>query len=342
MNMTTQQTKRITIQHIADRADVSISTVSRVLSGSAGVKESKRAAVMRAVDDLDYRPNLFARGLASGNSMSIGILTQRFGSPFYDGILRGIISGLDGSGYSPLVADGEWRVDTERRSLQTLLDRRVDGVILLGPQITGQEMIDLRARLPIFVVGRRIEQLEACCLTLDNYKAGYEATKFLIDHGHRQIAHITGLEAESKFSDAARRLDGYRDALRDAGVTPVPELVVEGNFLTQSGVLAVETLFSRGKPFSAIFAANDQMAIGARLGLFRRNIRVPDDISMIGLDDQPMSAYMLPPLTTIRQPAEEMGHIAADIMLKQLNDEPFTLPKLSTDLIIRESVRHVF
>jgi LacI family transcriptional regulator len=123
---------------------------------------------------------------------------------------------------------------------------------------------------------------------------------------------------------------------------PDPDIIVEGNFLNQSGLLAVETLFSRGKPFSAIFAANDQMATGAILGLHRRGVRVPDDVSIIGLDDQPMSAYTIPPLTTIRQPAEEMGHIAAKTMLKLLVDEPCNVPKLSTSLIVRESVKHVF
>ena len=338
----TLQKKRITIQHIADQAGVSISTVSRVLSGSAGVKEGKRQAVLSAADKLNYRPNLFARGLASGQSMSIGILTQRFGSPFYDGILRGIIAGLDESKYSPLVADGQWRKDVERQALQTLLDRHVDGIILLGPQISAEELIKLEARLPLFVVGRHVEQLEDFCLTLDNYEAGYQATQFLIDRGHRQIAHITGRMAESTFSDASYRLAGYRAALQDAGIMPDPDMIVEGNFLNQSGLLAVETLFSRGKPFSAIFAANDQMATGAILGLHRRGVRVPDDVSIIGLDDQPMSAYTIPPLTTIRQPAEEMGHIAAKTMLKLLVDEPCNVPKLSTSLIVRESVKHVF
>jgi LacI family transcriptional regulator len=117
-----------------------------------------------------------------------------------------------------------------------------------------------------------------------------------------------------------------------------PELIVEGNFRRQSGVLAVETLISQGQNFSAIFAANDQMAFGARLALFRRGIRVPDDVSLVGFDDQPDSAYMTPPLTTVRQPAEAIGETAAQALLQTLKGEPFQIPQLATELIIRESV----
>ncbi|MCO5206895.1 MAG: substrate-binding domain-containing protein [Anaerolineae bacterium] len=340
--MTTQQ-KHVTIQHIAERAGVSISTVSRVFNDSAGVKESKRQAVMDAAAALDYRPNLFAQGLASGQSMSVGVLTQNFGSAFYDGILRGIIAGLDNSNYAPLFADGRWRLDIEERALQTLLDRRVDGLILVGPQQSADLLKQLAQKMPIVIISRIVEGFEKFCLTVDNYDAGYRATKYLLDRGHHQIAHITGVLSESRvLRDAADRFAGYRDALLDAGLEPDPDLIVEGNFRTQSGLLAIETLLSRGRPFSALFVANDQMASGVRLGLYRRGIRVPDDIALIGFDDQPHSAYMIPPLTTIRQPAEEMGSIAAEAILNQLDDKPFSLPTMSAELIIRESVKSIY
>ncbi|MCO5189801.1 MAG: LacI family DNA-binding transcriptional regulator [Anaerolineae bacterium] len=340
--MTTQQ-KHVTIQHIAERAGVSISTVSRVFNDSAGVKESKRQAVMDAAAALDYRPNLFAQGLASGQSMSVGVLTQNFGSAFYDGILRGIIAGLDNSNYAPLFADGRWRLDIEERALQTLLDRRVDGLILVGPQQSADLLKQLAQKMPIVIISRIVEGFEKFCLIVDNYDAGYRATKYLLDRGHHQIAHITGVLSESRvLRDAADRFAGYRDALLDVGLEPDPDLIVEGNFRTQSGLLAIETLLSRGRPFSALFVANDQMASGVRLGLYRRGIRVPDDIALIGFDDQPHSAYMIPPLTTIRQPAEEMGSIAAEAILNQLDDKPFSLPTMSAELIIRESVKSIY
>jgi LacI family transcriptional regulator len=336
------QRARITIQDIADQAEVSISTVSRVLSGNASVSERKRHAVLAAVEELNYRPNLFAQGLASGQSMSIGVLTQNFGSAFYDAILRGIIAGVEKSNYSPLFADGRWRPDVERRALQTLLNRRIDALILLGTQLDATELIDLKQQMPLVIVSRSVAGIEQNCLVVDNYDASFRATTYLLDRGHRHIAHITGALSESNvLRDGAQRLAGYQDALRAAGLEPTPELVVEGSFRSQSGLLAVETLLTRGKPFSAIFAANDQMATGARLGLHRRGIRVPDDVSLIGFDDQPHSAYMTPPLTTVRQPAEEMGLIAAQAVLNQLNDKSFTLQTMSAELIVRESVKHI-
>lgn len=337
------QRERVTIQDIADQAGVSISTVSRVLSGNAGVTELKRQAVLAAVDDLNYRPNHFAQGLASGQSMSIGVLTQNFGSAFYDAILHGIIAGVEKTSYSPLFADGRWRPDIERRSLQTLLNRRIDALILLGTQLDVVELQELKQQMPLVIVSRSVAGIEQNCLVVDNYAASFRATTYLIDRGHRHIAHITGSLSESNvLLDGAQRLMGYQDALREAGIEVTPELIVEGSFRSQSGLLAVETLLTRGKPFSAIFAANDQMATGARLGLYRRGIRVPDDVSLIGFDDQPHSAYMTPPLTTVRQPAEEMGLLAAQAVLEQLDGKPFALPMLSAELIMRESVNHIY
>ena len=184
-------------------------------------------------------------------------------------------------------------------------------------------------------MARQLPELPERCVYVDNFQAAYQATRYLIEAGHEEIAHITGIMAQP---DGVARRDGYLQALQDAGLDPDPALVVEGNFWRQSGVLAVETLLVRGRVFSAIFAANDQMAFGARLALFRRGIRVPDDVSIVGFDDQPDSAYMTPPLTTIRQPAVEMGETAAQFLLHILKGKPYEKPALSTELIIRESV----
>jgi LacI family transcriptional regulator len=126
-------------------------------------------------------------------------------------------------------------------------------------------------------------------------------------------------------------------ALEDAGVDIIRGLIVEGNFRRQSGVLAVETLLSRGISFSAIFAANDQMAYGIRLGLYRRGIRVPEDLSLVGFDDEPAASFMIPPLTTVRQPAEELGREAAEVLLARLREETVCIPKLEAELVVRES-----
>jgi LacI family transcriptional regulator len=330
-----EQNRKVTIQDIAEKANVSKSTVSRVLTSATPVADDKRAAVLQAMDELNYRPNIFARGLASGQSLTIGVLTQNFGSPFYDTILRGILQGLNSSGYSAIFTDGRWQAEVEEEALQTLLGRQVDGVIIVGGYSQGPALARVAEQLPLIVVGRRLRELPDRCLWVDNFEAAYDVTRYLLDAGHRSIAHIAGPQSHQ---DAADRYRGYAYALRDAGVPENKELVVEGDFRSQSGLMAVEMLLTRGETFSAIFAANDQMALGARLALHRRGIRVPQDVSLVGFDNQDDGAYMIPPLTTVNQPAVEMGDTAARAMLRLLKDKSIELPVFGTELILRESV----
>jgi LacI family transcriptional regulator len=324
----------VTISDIARRADVSIATVSRALRGTSYVTEEKRQAVLKAAEELNYQPNVFARGLASGQSMAVGVLTQNFGTPFYDAILQGVVRGLRGTHYSPFFADGQWQPDTERNAVTAMMQRQIDGLIILGGFLTPGELSQLAAQLPLVVVARRVTDLEENCLYVDNVQGGYEATKHLIELGHRRIAHISG---RADHQDAVDRQQGYIKALQEAGIEPQEELIVAGTFRRQSGVLAIDTLLSRGLPFSAIFVANDQMAYGARLNLYRRGIRVPEDISLVGFDDESAAAYMIPPLTTVRQPAVELGMVATQIILDRLDSKTVTIPELKAELIVRES-----
>ncbi|MCA9989192.1 MAG: LacI family DNA-binding transcriptional regulator [Anaerolineales bacterium] len=330
---------KVTIREIAENANVSTSTVSRVLRNSAPVDPEKRDAVLRAVLELDYRPNIFAQSLASGQSMTIGVLTQNFGSPFYDGILQGILLGMEGTDYWPLFVDGRWQPAIERQGLQFLLERRVDGIIIIGGQTPEALLAEIATRTPLLVVARELTTMPSRSLFVDNYNAAYQLTRYLLEMGHREIAHISAeVVYDETVNDIHQRLLGYQAALQDAGIEPDPSLIVKGNLLQQSGLLAVEMLFTRGRPFSAIFAANDQMAFGARLGLYRRNIRVPEDISLVGFDDESSAAYMVPPLTTARQPAAAMGQAAAAAMLALLNGNTVELPNFQAELIVRESV----
>ena len=331
--------KKITIEDIAQQANVSISTVSRVLRKSSGVTAKKREAVLHAVAELDYRPNVFAQSLASGQSMTIGVITQNFGSPFYDGILNGILQGLEGTAYSPLFADGRWDKTIEQRAMQTFTDRRVDGLIFVGGQLSESFLAEVGQKIPIIVVARELASMNGNCIYADNFKAAYELTRYLLDMGHRNIAHITAkMHYQETVTDVEQRFNGYQQAMADAGLLPEPHLIVAGDLRQQSGALAVEMLLMQKQPFSAIFAANDQMAIGARLGLYRRGIRVPDDVSLVGFDDETTVAFMIPPLTTVRQPAVDMGQAAAAAILDLINEKVPTIRKFEPKLIMRESV----
>ncbi|MEP6985495.1 MAG: LacI family DNA-binding transcriptional regulator [Chloroflexota bacterium] len=327
--------KRTTIGDIAKRSGVSISTVSRVLNQTAPVADETRQAVLKAISDLNYKPNLFAQALAGGQTRTIGVLTQNLGSHLYDVILHGILRGINSSHYSSIFADGSWQADREINALQTLFARQIDGLVILGGIAPEEVLIEIASQVPLIIIGRDIAALSGQCLRFDDFQAAYDATQYLIRARHQRIVHITGLLSHN---DAIERRNGYLQALKDAHIEPDPELIIEGDFLESSGAMAVEMLLMRGRVFSAIFAANDQMAYGARLTLHRHGLRVPEDVSIVGFDDLGYSAYMIPPLTSVARQSLEIGEIAAQALISLIKGEPFTLPEIQSTLSIRESV----
>lgn len=324
----------VTLSHVAREAGVSPSTVSRVINGTARVTPEKERAVYEAIRRLGYRPNLIAQGLARGKSMSVGVITQDVASPYYGEVIKGIEQGFNGSPYYPIFASGHWRPDAEREAFKVLSGRKIDALIAMGGLLPDAELLEMAARLPMVVIGRVVPGLEGNCLHTDQVQGAYEATRHLIDLGHRRIAHIAGPLYQQ---DARDRLEGYRRALSDAGLNFDPRLVIEGDYHEPSGLMAVEALLSRGALFTAIFSSNDQMAYGARLALYRRGIQVPGEISLVGFDDLPSSSYTTPPLTTVAQPTLEFGREAARAILAKLEGRPYALPPLANRLIIRES-----
>jgi LacI family transcriptional regulator len=290
---------------------------------------------LKAIEELNYRPNVIAQGLARGQSMTIGVVTQAISSPFYGEALAGVEEGLEGSGYHALFASGHWRVDEEREALSMLTSRRVDAIILTGSSIPDSELQQLSKTLPVVIVGRTVTGLESNCISVDNRVSGSLGIQHLISLGHRQIAYVSGTATIQ--DDATERLEAYHQTLKDAGITYDPNLVVEGDYQERSGLFGVETLFARGAIFTAIACANDQSAYGVRLALHRRGIRVPDDVSLIGFDDLQVSAYTTPPLTTVRQPIVEMGRLASRMALSILRGTAIKPCVVHGELVIRES-----
>ncbi|GGS07886.1 LacI family DNA-binding transcriptional regulator [Deinococcus sedimenti] len=331
-------TRNVTIRDIAREAGVSISTVSRALNGQVPVAPDKRQRVLDATRRLGYEPNAAAQGLVRGRSMTVGILTQDIASPFYSEVSRGIDVELAGSGYQPIFVNGHWEIQDEAAAITALTRRQVDALIVLGGRLEASQLRDLHARMPLVVVGRQVPGLDGACLSVDNVQGAFLATTHLIQLGHRRIAHVAGIPSQR---DAVDRLEGYRLALAAAGLPFDPALVFEGDFHEGSGILAVEHWLGRAAPFTAVFAANDQMAYGVGLGLYRRGLRVPEDVSLVGFDDLPGSQFTLPPLTSVHHPAREMGELAARHLLARLNDPDAAveLPHLPITLSVRESVR---
>lgn len=327
-----------TLHEVARIAGVSPSTVSRILNGTARVSEDKRKAVEAAIANLSYKPNLLAQGLKKGRAMTIGILTQDLASPFFTEALMGVEAALNGTGYAPLIVSGHWHADEEAERVELLMARRVDGIVILSGSLSDKQIAGFAQRLPIVATGRRLDSGQARGIALDQLEGARLATDYLLELGHRQIAFIAGLPDHD---DARSRLAGYRAGLEAAGIAFNPALIVQGNFQESGGLLAVNELLESHQRFTAIFCANDQTAYGARLALYRRGIRVPEDISLIGFDDLPNSNYTTPPLTTVRQPVYEMGKLAAHTVLQLLADELPLLPSLPLDLVVRESARRI-
>jgi LacI family transcriptional regulator len=325
---------KVTLQSVAERAGVSPSTVSRILNGTAVVSAEKRAAVDEAVAKLGFVPNPVARGLAGGRTLSIGVVSQAIDSPFYGAALRGIEMELDAVGYSPLFMSGNWHAEEEARCIDVLRSRRVDGLIVLTGRLADAALRTLARQLPVVVTGRSLKSSNLLSMDVDNREGARQATQHLIDLGHRRIAFIGG---DPEHPDAIDRQQGYRSAIEAAGLRFDPTLALQGNFSEHSGLLAVERLMDSRARFSAVFAANDQMAIGAALGLHRRGRRVPDDVSLVGFDDLAGSVYMVPPLTTVHNPIQEIGQLAARAMLTLLAGERPEVEVPAPRLIVRES-----
>ncbi|MEK8034060.1 LacI family DNA-binding transcriptional regulator [Ideonella sp. DXS29W] len=328
----------ITILEVARRAGVSPSTVSRVVNGSAGVSERKRLAVEATIRELNFRPNPSARSLKTGTTMSIGVVVQDLESPFFTRMLRGIEEGLADSGHVPLIVSGLWNAEEEEVRIRLLAERRIDGLIVLAGHLSDEQLRDFARIQPVAVAGRQLSGPNLSGQWVNQDEAGYLATTHLMSLGHRRVAFIAGPDSHA---DAQHRHDGYLRAHRDHGIEPNPALLAQGDFTETSGMLAMNRLLDSQAPFTAVFAANDQMAYGARVALYRRGIRVPDDISLVGVDDMPASAFMTPALTTVHQPLYDIGrHVAAELLRLMGRPAPHVdVPEVR--LILRETTRRL-
>lgn len=324
-----------TIKQVARLADVSVATVSRVLNG-VHVTAANRTAVLAAVEQLDYRPNAFARSLATNRSGAVGVVVNEIASPFYSGIVQGIESVVEQFGMHLIVSSSHADPERERSAIEFLRNKRCEALILVAEALTDAELLRLgQHEIPLVVVGRYVEELAEQCIYLDNTLGGYLATRYLIDRGHTRIAHIT---ANLSIKDARDRLDGYRSALTEAGLRVDDSLIVAGDSTESGGQQATRQLLDSGQEFSAIFAGNDQTAAGALLVLRERRVLVPDDVSLVGYDDVHLANYLYPALTTVRQPFAEMGRAAARLALPERAEGEVTR-RFEPTIVERSSVR---
>lgn len=303
--------KRPSLGLVAELSGVSPSTVSRILNNTAKVSDSKKKTVLRVIEETGFRPNLAARTLAGGRAMSIGVLTQYIDSPFYGEAIRGIEEVLASEDYTALFASGRGDRELELERLNMLMERNIDGLIVLSSTLEDHELEALAKELPVVLTGRATLNQKLTSIGFDNLGGGALALGHLAELGHEAIAVIDGPDDP----DAKLRMDGIRVECSQRRIDLDPELIEVGDFNELGGYQAMVRLLDKPKDFSAVIALNDQMAYGAMLALSEAGLDIPGDISLLGFDDLPHSAYTVPPLTTISQPVNRIGAMAASTVL---------------------------
>ncbi|GAA4822423.1 LacI family DNA-binding transcriptional regulator [Streptomyces ziwulingensis] len=338
---------RPTLEEVAARAGVGRGTVSRVINGSPRVSDATRAAVEVAVAELGYVPNTAARALAANRTDAIALVvpepeTRFFAEPYFSDMLRGVGAELsDTEMQLLLIFAGS---DRERQRLaQYLAAHRVDGVLLVSVH-ADDPLPDLLAQLeiPAVISGPRSAAERLASVDSDNYGGARSAVEHLASRGRGRIAHITG---RMDVYGAQRRVDGYRDALRDAGLDTDERLIERGDFSEEGGRLAMAELLRRRPDLDAVFAASDVTAAGARHALRAAGRRIPDDVALVGYDDSAIARHMDPPLTSVRQPIQEMGRAMMNLLLTEIADRRPAASRgldrhqavLATELVARAS-----
>ena len=328
-----------TIDDVSKRAGVSRSTVSRVVADNGYVSEEKRRAIQKAIAELGYRPNTLAQALRSNRSNMIGAVVVDVGTPYFANMVYGLQRATRKAGKALLVSSGYADQDQEARAIIELVDRACDGIVLYLERPLRPDVAEIlrQARIPVVAIGRKDDTVARGAVTLDNFGGARAAMNFLIEQGHRKIVHLSG---QAEFGDTVARLEGIAAALAEHGMSMADITVVNGIFHQDFGYSATMDLLDQGHDFTAICAGDDDMAAGVLLALRHAGKSVPDDVSVIGFDDAFHARHLWPPLTTIRQPIDEIGETAADLLLKLLGEPgPGTLQTIiGTSLVVRDSV----
>jgi DNA-binding LacI/PurR family transcriptional regulator len=301
-----------TMEDVAATAGVSRALVSLVFRESPKVSEERRARVLAAAKELGYRPNASARNLASRSSGTIGVLLNDLHNPFFAEIFDGVSDAADATGYRLLLTTSLRRDAGEDRAIETMLEHRVDGMVLLSPRLSSARLVELAMSSPIVVLGRTVARASFDTVMTDESIGSMLALQHLAELGHRRIVHIDG----GRGAGATPRRAGYRRAMASLGLD-APD-VVAGDFTESSGVEGARRLLRRANLPTAIFAANDLVAAGAMATLEAAGVRVPDDVSIVGYDNSMLARLEHLALTTVDQPRASMGELATRLLVERI------------------------
>ncbi|WP_435952110.1 LacI family DNA-binding transcriptional regulator [Dryocola sp. BD626] len=329
-----------TMLEVAKKAGVSKATVSRVLSGKGYVSEATKEQVYQAIEQTGYRPNLLARNLASSSSQCIGLVVTNtlYNGNYFSEILTQAAKKLEDNGRQLILMDGKHSAREEREAIQFLLDLQCDAIIIYPRFLTVDEMDEIieQHRQPIMVVNRKLRKHHSHCICCDHKGASYNATKRLVERGHRDIAFLTG---SMDSPTALERLSGYKEALSAFDIALRDDLIVQGKWTPASGFGGIEALLNKGVTFSAVLASNDEMAIGAIKKLNEAGVKVPEEVSVIGFDNIPTAPFLSPSLSSVKDPVSDMMGEVINRLISMLDGG--YIPKdnvFTSEIMLRDSV----
>ncbi len=302
-----------TIKDVARQANVSVATVSRILNDLPGYSEATKKRVLKAIRDLGYTKNALASGLVSSKTHTIAVLFPSVSSRFASELLSGIENGAHERRHSVIVCNTDSNGRRTREYLEVLAQKRVDGVVFVSEWLTEEyETFVERTGLPMVLVSTFTSEYPVPYVRIDDQKAAYDATMYLLERGHRRIGMISGTKEDPVAGYP--RVQGYREAVEQYGAAFEESLVAYGDFHYASGRRAAQELLARHGDVTAVFAASDEMALGVVSAAYECGLRIPDDLSLIGYDDTGDAEMAVPPLTTVRQPLFDMGRKAIDLL----------------------------
>jgi LacI family transcriptional regulator len=326
-----------TVKEVAERAGVSTASVSRALSGRGGVREQARARILEAAQELSYRPNRAARDLRVRSTRAVGILIPDIENPFFTSLVSGAEDVLGKTDYSLLLASYNEQPEHEERRLELFRAEGVRGLIFAGSRAPSRLYLDLaKAGIALVAVSRDAARLPADQVTVANQDGAHAAVSHLIRLGHKRIAMINGPLA---LTTARDRLAGYEEAAREANLPVDNRLIVHTDFKHSGGYDAMRQLLLSPEPPTAVFAASNLLTLGALQAIHELRLAIPKDIAIVGFDEMPWAMSLRPPLTTVAQPAFDVGRTAAELLLARIREPALPLRRvvLETRLIIRSS-----
>ncbi len=328
-----------TIKDIASIANVSKSTVSRVVSNNGFVKKETRDKIQKIMSDLNYRPNMFAKGMRTNRSHSIGILFPDFLNPFFSEWYEIVDKLAREKGYLNYICITDPKGETEEKRIEDLMARNIDGIIFFSycQNLDFWEKLSIISKTtPLICCDSMFEGTDLSYIYADGEKGSYDAVNYLFDNGRKRIAYIKG---QLPFAVVEKRFKGYCKALQNHNLEIIPELVFAGNFKKDSGIAAVEKFMRLNNPPDAVVASTDDMAIGAIEWLTKNNINVPGDVAVFGYNNQKITQQSNPPLSTVALPIHEMAEMAVNSLVKLIENKAKHPVQhvFNCELIIRES-----